>query len=43
MKEKDKEFEKNQAAETVFCTKPFNAESSRLSDEDSPCETVQEN
>lgn len=42
MNEKDKEFDKVQVVETVFCTKPFNAESSRLSDEDTPCEVMQD-
>lgn len=39
-KEKRKDFEQRQEDETVLCTKPFNAESSRLSDEDNPCELV---
>lgn len=41
-KEKRKEFDQRQEAETTLCTKPFNAESSRLSDEDSPCEVVKD-
>ncbi len=41
-KDKKKEFEQVQGSEEVFCTKPFNAESSRMTDEDSPCEVILE-
>lgn len=40
--DKRKDFDQRKKEEPAFCNKPFNAESSRLTDEDNPCDVVQE-